>query len=142
CGVFWTLLIEVKFYALAPLLMGRGRQTLRVAPYLLLAINAAIFVLRGETSNLLTYLTFCVIGMQFGPWTRREVSDMALAVPIVLAAASYGALGSHENIGVAILVIIDAAIMMFALRRPFTPPALPFVGIISYSWYLYHAAVG
>ena len=142
CGVFWTLLIEVKFYALAPLLMRGGKWALYLMPLILLSMNLAIFALRGETSNLATFLTFCFIGMQFGLWHRGEMPVAILGAGIILAAVSCHLLGKYYNWGVVTLILIDAMLMMVALRRPFELPALSFIGIISYSWYLYHAALG
>src|SRR6185312_15523312 len=89
-GVIWTLLIEVKFYALAPFVKRAGPLALLLAPYLTIALNGAVFAARGEASNFLTYVTFCFLGMQFGPWNRGELPSYALvAVTAVAAAATY-----------------------------------------------------
>ncbi len=141
-GVIWTLLIEIKFYLLAPFVKRMGKAALRLAPCIVLLFNAGVVAFRGEASTLLTYLAFCLIGMQFGPWQRREISDYSLAALVVVTALATCAFGTYFNIGLGIFVVTNAAILALALRRPITIPLLPFIGRISYSWYLYHAAIG
>jgi peptidoglycan/LPS O-acetylase OafA/YrhL len=141
-GVIWTLLIEIKFYVLAPFIKRAGPIALRLAPYVTIAANALVFIVRAEASTFLTYLTFCFVGMQYGPWTRSEMSGRALAALVIVAASATYIFGAHYSAGVAIFVVINAAILAASLRWPFTLPILPFVGRISYSWYLCHAAIG
>jgi peptidoglycan/LPS O-acetylase OafA/YrhL len=141
-GVIWTLLIEIKFYALAPFVKRAGALALRLAPYAAIAANSLVFAARLEGSTFLTYLTFCFVGMQFGPWTRDEMSGRALTGLVIAAAFATYLFGTYFAVGLAIFVVIDAAILAVALQWPLTLPILPFVGRVSYSWYLYHAAVG
>lgn len=141
-GVIWTLLIETKFYLLAPFVMRAGAVSLRLAPYVAIAANAAVFTLRGQGSTFLTYLTFCLVGMQFGPWSRGETPGHTLALLVFVSAAATAVFGSYFAIGLAIFVVLNAVIMAAALRWSPTLPVLPFIGKVSYSWYLYHAALG
>jgi peptidoglycan/LPS O-acetylase OafA/YrhL len=141
-GVIWTLLIEVKFYALAPFVKRAGPLALLLAPYLTIALNGAVFAARGEASNFLTYVTFCFLGMQFGPWNRGELPSYALVAVTAVAAAATYIFGTYYALGLTIFVIVNAAILAAALKRPIAVPVLPFFGNVSYSWYLYHAAVG
>jgi peptidoglycan/LPS O-acetylase OafA/YrhL len=48
---FWTLLIEVKFYFLAPFLVLGGKRVIQFAPYLAIVANGAILARRGEASK-------------------------------------------------------------------------------------------
>ena len=141
-GVIWTLLIEIKYYALAPLIMRAGPVAVRLAPWAAIGANLIIVAMRVEASNLLTYLIYCLIGMQFGPWQRGEMSNWALGLVVAFAAAATLRFSSYFAIGLAIFVVLDAVIMAFALTRQRGVPPLPFIGKISYSWYLYHAAIG
>lgn len=141
-GVIWSLLIEIKFYILAPLVMRGGSVVLRLAPYAIIAANAVIFLIRGEASTFLTYLTFCFVGMQFGPWSRGLLSGRMLAISVLVSAAATSIFAINFAFGLAIFLIFDAAIMAAALYWSPNIPILPFVGNVSYSWYLYHAAAG
>jgi len=141
-GVIWTLLIETKFYLLAPFVMRAGAVAVRLAPYAVIAANAATFALRGEGSTVLTYLTFCFVGMQFGPWSRGEMHTGALALLVVISAAATCVFVSYFAVGLAVFVVLNVAIMTAALRWSPRLPVLPFIGKVSYSWYLYHAAIG
>jgi peptidoglycan/LPS O-acetylase OafA/YrhL len=141
-GVFWTLLVETKFYAIAAFVMRAGTTATRIAPYLVIAANTMIYARRGEASNLLTYMTFCFVGMQFGPWSRGHLSTRTIALLIAVTAATSGLFVNYFKVGVSLFVLIDAAIIWLALQIPFKAAPLPFLGSISYSWYLYHAAIG
>jgi len=141
-GVLWTLLVEVKFYTLAPFVKRAPTVIFRIAPYAAIVSNAGVLFVRGEASNLLTYMTFCLVGMQFGPWTRGEMSTPALAALIAAAAASAYAFTIYFPIGLAIFVVFNSVVLALALKHPVDWPPLPFIGRVSYSWYLYHAAIG
>jgi peptidoglycan/LPS O-acetylase OafA/YrhL len=141
-GVIWTLLIEIKFYAVAPLVKRAGPVALAATPFLAIAANIGILATRGEASTLLTYLTFCFVGMQFGPWSRGEMPAWRLVATVVAAAGMAFICADYYAVGLAVFVATDAAILALALQHPLSPPLLPFLGRISYSWYLYHAAIG
>jgi len=139
---FWTLLIEAKFYVLAPFLMLGGKRLILLAPYLAMAANGIILARRGEASNLLTYLTFCLVGMNFGLWFRNELSGRALVLLVFCSAISIGIYSPYYKFGLAIFGLISAVLLSLALKRGPRLPALGFVGAVSYSWYLYHSGVG
>jgi len=141
-GVIWTLLIEIKFYALAPFVTRAGPLALRLAPYAAIALNALIFATRGQASTLLTYLTFCFVGMQLGPWMRGELSTLAVAALMAATAVATYLFAIFFALGLAIFVVVNVIILAAALTRPIAIPVLPFLGKVSYSWYLYHPAVG
>jgi peptidoglycan/LPS O-acetylase OafA/YrhL len=51
----------------------------------------------------------------------------------------------YYRIGLTVFTIIDFILLWLAItlaRPPFDLPAVRFVGAVSYSWYLYHAAIG
>lgn len=141
-GVVWSLLIEIKFYALAPFLMRAGRRAMQLAPYAAIGVNTVIYSVRGEASTFLMYLTICLLGMQFGRWNRAEMSHAALLAAATATAFSTFIFAPYFPVGLALFVVIDSAIMVIGLKRPLELSALQFLGRISYSWYLYHAAIG
>jgi peptidoglycan/LPS O-acetylase OafA/YrhL len=143
-AAFWTLLIEAKFYVLAPFLVLGGRRFIQFAPYLVMAVNGLILARRSEASNLLTYLAICFVGMNFELWCRRELSGRALTLLVLCAAVSAGIYSPYVKIGLALFVLINAALLGLALKHAprLRLPVLGFVGAISYSWYLYHGGIG
>ena len=141
-AVFWTLLIEVKFYLLAPFIVRLGRSAIMAAPYALMLLNGAVLARRGEASALLTYIVFCCAGMSFSLWLREELSDLALIVLAVACAGSVWLFSPYFKLGLAIFAVLSAAALAMALRHDLTAAPLAFIGAVSYSWYLYHAGIG
>lgn len=141
-AVFWTLLIEVKFYLLAPLIVRLGRPAIMAAPYVLMALNGAVLARRGEASALLTYIVFCCAGMSFSLWLRGEISALSLIVLTVACAGSVALFSPYYKLGLAIFAVVSAAALATALRHDLTAAPLAFIGAVSYSWYLYHAGIG
>jgi peptidoglycan/LPS O-acetylase OafA/YrhL len=139
---FWTLLIEAKFYVVAPLVILGGRRLTYVVPYLTMLANAVLLARRGEASNLLTYLMFCFVGMNFHFWYRKELGDVALGLLVVCAAIAVGFYSPYFKVGLAVFDMINAALLAIALRHGRPLPWLGFIGAISYSWYLYHGGLG
>jgi peptidoglycan/LPS O-acetylase OafA/YrhL len=144
-AVFWTLLIEVKFYAIAPIIKWLGDRTTFAAPFAAMALNALVFSVRGEASHVLTFLTFCFAGMQFSLWYRGKITAMQLGIMAAVVVLASLVFLRYYRIGLTIFTIIDFTLLWLALTRPRPPfdlAAIRFVGAVSYSWYLYHAAIG
>lgn len=141
-GVFWTLLVETKFYVVAPFLARAGNRAIIAAPFVVMALNALLMARRGEASNLLTYLTCCLLGMNFSLWHRGELTTAVIIGMSGFAAASLGLFSPYYKIGLTIFGIINTAGLAYALRASSAPSSLVFIGAISYSWYLYHAGIG
>jgi len=141
---FWTLLIEAKFYILAPFLVLGGKRVIQFAPYLAIVANGAILARRAEASNLLTYLTFCFLGMNFELWYRKKLSSKTLSLLVVCAAISIGIYSPYYNIGLTLFGLINGGLL--ALGLSYGPhlrlQAFIFIGALSYSWYLYHGGLG
>ena len=72
-GVFWTLLIEIKFYAFIALqyLLLRDRGML-VIPLVFIMVNTAIWLTRGHASVLLTFFPAFYVGIQIYRAERRN----------------------------------------------------------------------
>lgn len=115
---------------------------MQLAPYAAIGVNTVIYSVRGEASTFLMYLTICLLGMQFGRWNRAEMSHAALLAAATATAFSTFIFAPYFPVGLALFVVIDSAIMVIGLKRPLELSALQFLGRISYSWYLYHAAIG
>jgi peptidoglycan/LPS O-acetylase OafA/YrhL len=141
---FWTLLIEAKFYILAPLLVLGGGRFIKLAPYLVVAANGLILAHRGEASSLLTYLAFCFVGMNFELWHRNELSKRALITAVICTAIAAGIYSPYVKTGLIAFGLLNAALMTVGLRAGawITLPSLSFIGAVSYSWYLFHGGLG
>lgn len=141
-GVFWTLLIETRFYVLAPFLVRAGRVAIVAAPLVVIALNCGILAWRGEASNLLTYVACCLIGMNFSLWHRGELPGWIVFGQSSLLAASLGLFSPYYKVGLAIFGLAGAAALALALYTERAPRFLAWIGAVSYSWYLYHAGIG
>jgi peptidoglycan/LPS O-acetylase OafA/YrhL len=141
-GLYWTLLVEVKFYLLIALYywLFRGRGLLAVL-LCVLAINLAVYEVRGYASLLLTYLPVFFVGIEI-----RRAEQAAWSIPSlwrlggvgILVALSLGLFDGFYPIWSATYVFSEAAIFVTALQRGFFSNVLGFFGRISYSHYLCH----
>ncbi|QUS40566.1 acyltransferase [Tardiphaga alba] len=69
-GVYWTLYIEVAFYAAAPVLRWMGEKAIRIAPFLFAIAVLAFWSIRGLIVIAPMYLIFCLLGMLIGSLHR------------------------------------------------------------------------
>jgi peptidoglycan/LPS O-acetylase OafA/YrhL len=141
-GLYWTLLVEVKFYLLIAFHYWLfGRRGLLVTLLCVVAINLVVFEVRGYASQLLTYLPIFFVGIEI-----RRAEQAAWNVPSLcrlggvglLIALSLGLFDGFYPIWSAIYVFGEAAIFVIALRWGFFNYVLGFFGRISYSHYLCH----
>lgn len=145
-GVYWTLLIEVKFYlflALQHLLLRERGMILVFAA--LICINAAIWSTRGHASLLLTYFPAFYVGIQIrqaelAGWGRAAMLRMAIVSAIV--AASLFVFDEYYPVWSAVYVMIETVLLIAFLRVDLSHAVLGFFGRISYSYYLYHTVAG
>ncbi|MFZ4775245.1 MAG: acyltransferase family protein [Terrimicrobiaceae bacterium] len=145
-NVFWTLLIELKFYffmAIFGSLICRLPSTAIVLFFFLL--NCASFAYSGRGSNLLTFFPVFFIGValyryQAAQWRKKEGLDFIVTLGFVCAGfLLFLVENKYSN------TVFAAGLSMFSLyvlRAQWQAPALNGIGKISYSLYLYHAALG
>jgi peptidoglycan/LPS O-acetylase OafA/YrhL len=157
-GVYWTLYVEVLFYALAPFLVYAGDRAIVASLWLVIAADVAVFVSRGIPSHALFHLTFCLMGMSFGAWYRGKLTNVGLALAVVAVTAHAGLLSATHGIALAIAPLASAILMWVALshsslRMTLSENRFPlfgvmriaplsFLGAVSYGWYLLHAVIG
>jgi peptidoglycan/LPS O-acetylase OafA/YrhL len=139
-GIYWTLYIEVLFYALVPLLFVLGPRMIVAAPYALLAVYALAKITQVPLGPAPFFLTFCLLGMQFGLWHRRKIDGYAVLLStavVACAASTLPELSPWLGLAPAICALfLYAAIAVSPRQR-----ALEICGHVSYSWYLLHAIV-
>ncbi len=145
-GVYWTLLIEIKFYVFLALqyLVLRDRGTVAIM-VTLIAVNSVIWWTRGYASMLLTFFPTFYVGIQIyraerSNWDRASV--LRLAGSTVLVAFSLLMFDQHYPYWSAAYLIGEAAVLSLFLRSNISSGILNFFGRVSYSDYLYHASLG
>jgi peptidoglycan/LPS O-acetylase OafA/YrhL len=141
-GVYWTLYIEVLFYAAVPFLYWFGRWARSTTPVVLITAFAVLTATHHTPSSWAPfYLVYCLAGLQIGLWSRGQLSSSQLALSVLIVAAGSSALPVvSPYLGLAPL--ISAALLLAALRFKRDIPGFGFIGKISYSWYLLHMTIG
>jgi peptidoglycan/LPS O-acetylase OafA/YrhL len=140
-GVYWTLYIEVLFYALVPFLRRLGEPAIRIAPYAAIAIFGLVWLVRGNINAALFYLLFCFAGMQFGSWYRGQLNTTALAIAMIAVGISASTF-PIVSVYLGLAPLACALAMWFALKLEWRFAPLEYLGHVSYSLYLLHAIFG
>jgi peptidoglycan/LPS O-acetylase OafA/YrhL len=145
-GVYWTLLIEAKFYVVMVLFCSIfGYRRIVWLFFCLVAVNVVIYYSSGSGSLLTTYLISFFPGvvatklLESGSG-RRELFEYCV-VGVVSALNLYLFLplaGEHQSA----YAVIFLGLLFVALRRHLCNRVLEFFGRISYSHYLFHASIG
>jgi exopolysaccharide production protein ExoZ len=141
-GVYWTLYIEIAFYAVVPVIALSGRKAIVASLYAAIALNIAVGAMRGHPSHTLYFMTFCLAGMQFGVWYRGKI-DTYLVAAAAMAVVGHAVLLSEHPVSMGMAAALSSAAMYAALRCDIAHRTLlsP-IGDISYSLYLLHAILG
>jgi peptidoglycan/LPS O-acetylase OafA/YrhL len=140
-GVYWTLYIEVLFYALVPFVRYAGERAIALAPYVLILTFSTIFGAFGSINDASFYILFCFAGMQIGAWSRDQITTTQLAIVIAAVCISASALTS-VGVYFGLAPLLCALIFTIGMRFSWSCRTLEFIGDVSYSWYLLHALVG
>jgi peptidoglycan/LPS O-acetylase OafA/YrhL len=145
-GVYWTLIIEIKFYVLIALQYRLLGDRMRLAvPAAIMACNFIFWIATGRGSTLLTYLPVFYIGIEIycaekDGWTRASCTRVALLV--LLIAGSFDLFVSEQPVANIVFTLLDATVFIAVLTRGWELGMLSFFGRISYSLYLFHTTVG
>jgi peptidoglycan/LPS O-acetylase OafA/YrhL len=140
-GVYWTLYVEVAFYALVPILWRLGPVISYWSPFALAAVFTGAWLAGLSANSAFFYLVYCLIGMQFGLWHRGKLSGAALAVSMIAVVIGSSVLPIVSPfLGLAPLVC--GLLLYAALRYPIRFGLFEIFGDVSYSWYLLHPIVG
>ncbi|WFP50645.1 acyltransferase [Methylomonas sp. EFPC3] len=145
-NVYWTLLIEVKFYLFIALYSHflKNRFVLAV-PVLFTLANAAMFLLRGQASQLLTYFPVFFVGIQVFLAEKSDWADgslLSLALIALLAGLNVALFDGIYPLWSMAYILGGAAAMAGLLQSGFSMALLAFFGKVSYSNYLYHTLIG
>lgn len=145
-GVYWTLLIEVKFYIFIALYFCfLKNRFISLAFLLMIVVNGVVFMLRGQASLLLTFFPVFFVGIQVflaekSGWEKRELAKLfKITVVVGLSTLLYDHIYGVWSLA---YVLGGAMTMLWLLKNGFSNKSLAFFGKISYSNYLYHTVVG
>ena len=146
-GVYWTLYIEMLFYATIPLVFLAGRRAIQFSPYVAIGLFGTLWAFGVRSGVAPHYLAYCYLGLQFGAWQRQVISGVLLLISLATVTAAASVLpfiSPFPDIvspffGLAPLVC--AILLYAAIRVLFRARAIEFFGHISYSLYLLHAIV-
>ncbi|ATG91314.1 acyltransferase family protein [Methylomonas koyamae] len=145
-NVYWTLLIEVKFYVfIACYFHWFGIRFVSAVPLLFTVANATVFALRGQASQLLTFFPVFFVGIQVllaekSGWARSNL--LRLVSTGLLAGLNVALFDGIYPLWSIAYILGGAAAMVGLLQSGFSLGLLAFFGKVSYSNYLYHTLVG
>jgi peptidoglycan/LPS O-acetylase OafA/YrhL len=145
-AVYWTLQIEMKFYVLMVLFIQVfGERRIYALLALLLLADAALWPFLHRGSTIVTYLIAFFPGIAAAKigekgWNRRGMIEMAIVS--ATTALSLLAFLPADNLAEALYALLFSALLSVALVKDVRVPVLAFFARISYSHYLYHAAIG
>jgi peptidoglycan/LPS O-acetylase OafA/YrhL len=142
-GVYWTLIVEVKFYLLFALVFYAPlRRFFWLVPVVAVAANLGLFFTMQRASTLLIYLPIFFIGAAIAAVEKHK---LAFPVVLVLAAVSMAGLtltAPHRGWQAAIFLAIDLSLFWGFYCNQIGQRHLAWLGVISYSVYLYHTTLG
>ena len=144
-GVFWTLLIEIKFYvfiAIQYALLGRRHMHAILVGLVLFEVIA--WTIRGHGSLTLAYFPVFYLGIEIAlaeesEWNRCAL--LRLAAVTLLLSGSLCLCLDQQNYSAAGYLVGGAVLFVVILRSNFSNRLASFIGVTSYSNYLYHPII-
>jgi peptidoglycan/LPS O-acetylase OafA/YrhL len=143
-GVYWTLGVEMKFYALVliVLLLGWMKQV----EWLLLAAVLILACWSGSWHNPSHYLEFaagCALALIYRQGFRPIPSlTLAIAAPLVIYLAAKAGPTYTSHLAIALVMTAIFALFLAMRRVRFAPRSSADVGALTYPLYLLHGQLG
>ncbi len=143
-GVYWTLGVEMKFYAvvLVVLLLGWMKQ----AQWLLLGAVLILACWVNSWHNPSHYLEFaagCALALIYREGFRPITSlTLAIAAPLVVYLAAKAGPTYTSHLAIALVMTAIFALFLVMRRVRFAPASSAGVGALTYPLYLLHGQLG
>jgi peptidoglycan/LPS O-acetylase OafA/YrhL len=142
-GVYWTLIVEVKFYLLFALVFYTPLKRLFwLVPLAAVTLNLILFFTMQRTSTLLIYLPIFFIGAAIAAVERRKLTFLVVVALAAVSMAGLGLAAPHRGWQAAVFLAADLALFWALYRNQIEQRHLAWLGVISYSVYLYHTTLG
>lgn len=142
-GVYWTLVVEVKFYLLFALVFYSPlRPLFWLVPAIAVGLDLALLALLGRASTFLIYLPVFFVGAGIAAQERGKLPAVAVALIAALALAGLALAAPYRGWQAAVFLAVDIALFLGIYRSGISLRALARLGVISYSVYLYHTTLG
>lgn len=144
-GVYWSLVVELKFYALLGMLWlafpdGR-RLTLVWAALCALSVGVAqISPLIAEISLLYPFNFMFLLGVMLFNWVGLGWAErLGCSAVVMLGVASAGRYADEAG---GVMLVLGFAVALCRMRRVSGFRWLKAIGVLSYAWYLIHQNIG
>jgi peptidoglycan/LPS O-acetylase OafA/YrhL len=142
-GVYWTLILEVKFYLLfAIIFYSPLRVGFWLAPVVAAAINLGMAGYLGRSSLFLTYLPVFFIGAAISAVARGKLSGWMIWALAAVAISNLAGTAAYRPWAAATFLLVNVLLFLIIFRSGWGQRHLASLGVISYSVYLYHTTLG
>lgn len=142
-GVYWTLIVEIKFYALFALAFYSPlRRLFWFIPLMAAAGNIGLQFGIGRSSTFLVYLPAFFIGAGIAAAERGKLSTTFLGILAAAAMLDLALAAPFRGWQAALFLAADCALFLAIHRSGLRQPHLARLGVVSYSVYLYHTTLG
>lgn len=152
-SVYWSLVVEIKFYVVIGLIycLAKGREiSFKFSILVLLASLMTIFSGHGRIGSILASVSSFILLYPFSPmfllglvaWESRAGWEPKLVAAATIALVSLGVsprFGGEPLLGSGIGVLVFLTLKGDNIR---IPRFISYVGLISYSLYLFHQNIG
>ena len=145
-GHFWTLAVEIKFYALVAVLDPILKRSFPLIILIfMVGANVIFYIKTGRGSTLLTNIPIFFAGVlvysaKKKGWSAADKIKVA-AFTIALSAIMV-VFQEYNRFEYAVFVLLSVPALCFALEYTVRNSFLPYFGRISYSLYLLHPLIG
>jgi len=141
-NVYWTLLIEIKFYFLIPLIFLFDKKIkisfIDITFISIIMLNIYIFFMRGHPSWLLTWFVFFWIGVYL---YKHYTQSISLRKLFIISFSAFIYLVLLKEFVLSCFLIINLILFMFFYHKNISNKFIAFLGEISYSFYLLHTMI-
>jgi peptidoglycan/LPS O-acetylase OafA/YrhL len=142
-GVYWTLVVEVKFYLLfAMVFYSPLNRLFWLMPLVAVFANLGLLGAIQRSSTFLVYLPVFFIGASIAAVERGKLPSWAIAIFTAASMLGLALCAPYRGWQSALFLACDLALLLAVYRAGLAQKHLAWLGVISYSVYLYHTTLG